>query len=191
MSRKTKNRLGAVAALAAATAIIAPAAYAGCGVSDLKAPAAWRSASVDSANPALMRVDMRDVSIVGLWDTSFYVGATRIDFGYQQWHGDGTELLNSGSRAPSTQNFCMGVWSRNSLYGYHLNHFALAYDPAAVTKANPSGFVARVNIKEDVTLDPTGSSFGGTFTIDAYNPVNGALINHVGGRVTGRRITAN
>ena len=49
-------------------------------------------------------------SIVGMWSFNMTPTAGPGDFGYQQWHSDGTELMNSGGRAPATQNFCMGVW---------------------------------------------------------------------------------
>src|SRR3982074_1334258 len=56
--------------------------------------------------------------IVGLWKFKFVSkdspgipdGAV-IDEGYVTWHSDGTEIMNSG-RAPSTGNFCMGVWKK-------------------------------------------------------------------------------
>jgi len=55
-----------------------------------------------------------DLAIVGFWKVTFVAqgnpgipdGAV-IDFGYAQWHGDGTEILNS-SRPPATGNFCLG-----------------------------------------------------------------------------------
>jgi hypothetical protein len=81
---------------------------------------------LDSVSAASVTRDLnfasafRPASIVGMWDTQFISegnttltppipdGAV-IDFGYVQWHGEGTELFNSGSRAPATQNFCMGA----------------------------------------------------------------------------------
>src|ERR1035438_8831624 len=79
------------------------------------------------------------VSIVGMWNIQFIsMGNTmhtpgipdgaQIDFGYGQWHSDGTEFFNSGGRAPATQNFCLGVWQQTGRYTYVLNHFALSYD---------------------------------------------------------------
>lgn len=103
-------------------------------------------------------------SIVGMWSFKMTVGSATADFGYQQWHSDGTELMNSGGRAPASQNYCMGVWRQTGPARYHLNHLALSYDPAT------GNLNARVNIKEDVVLDPTGSSYSGTFSIDVYDP---------------------
>jgi hypothetical protein len=141
--------------------------------------------SSDQANPLLMHVVNQGASsIVGMWSVSFFAGGDMIDFGYQVWHGDGTEFTNSGGRAPSTQNFCLGVWAQTGAFTYKLNHFALSYDPSG-------NFNARVNIKEDVVVDPKGNSFAGPFTIDVYDPKSGALLQHVGGRIVGQRVTVN
>jgi hypothetical protein len=34
--------------------------------------------------------------------------ATGIDWGFQQWHSDGTEITNSGGQLPATGNFSTG-----------------------------------------------------------------------------------
>jgi hypothetical protein len=119
-------------------------------------------------------------SIVGMWNfqlvsegntahhPSIPDGAV-IDFGYSQWHSDGTKILNSGGRAPATENFCLGVWGKTGHLAFELNHFALSYD--AVT-----GMLnAKANIREQVTLSPSGDLYSGTFTIDVYDPKE----NHV------------
>ena len=122
-------------------------------------------------------------SVVGMWSVQFLVGGAQFDFGFQQWHSDGTEILNSGSRAPSTENFCLGVWSQVAPFHYRLNHIALSYDTAG-------NMNARVNIKEDVTLDPRGNEFSGPFTLDVYGPNGGgSILQHVAGRVVGKRVT--
>src|SRR5580704_2977875 len=36
-----------------------------------------------------------------------------LQFGYAQFHSDGTEFYNSGGFAPATQNYCLGVVGRN------------------------------------------------------------------------------
>jgi len=33
----------------------------------------------------------------------------QLDFGYTQWHSDGTELMNSGGHAANTGNFCVSA----------------------------------------------------------------------------------
>ena len=123
-------------------------------------------------------------SIVGMWSFRQTAGGQLVDFGYQQWHSDGTELLNSGGRAPATENFCMGTWSQPSPGHYHLNHMALSYDTSGVLNA-------KVTIKEDVVLSATGMNFSGTFSIDVRDPNSNALLQHVAGQVTGERILPN
>jgi hypothetical protein len=180
--RKSMMGLAAFAALAVA----APAAWAGCGDTSAVAPASWHP---DQPEGRLTRVELRDNadhdnSIVGLWSVQFFAGGNMIDFGYAAWHRDGTEIMNSGGRAPSTQNFCLGVWAKTGPFNYKLNHFALSYDPSGTLNG-------RVNIKEDVVLDAKGDQFNGAFTIDVYDPNTNAVLQHVGGRIVGRRITVN
>jgi len=123
--------------------------------------------------------------IVGMWSFRMISGGQTADFGYQQWHSDGTELMNSGGRAPATENFCMGVWRQVAPSKYHLNHLALSYDASSGT------LNARVNIKEDVTLDASGTSYSGTFTIDVYDPNGTTVVARQSGQVTAQRVPAN
>jgi hypothetical protein len=173
---------GSILGLAAfgALATAAPAAWAGCGAPSVE-PASWRS---DQAEGLLIRTNNGVNSIVGMWNVQFFVGSNMIDFGYAQWHSDGTEIMNSGGRAPATQNFCMGVWEQTGPLSYKLNHFALSYDPSGTLNA-------KVNIKEDVTVDNRGNDFGGAFTIDVYDPNTNAPLQHVAGRIVGHRVTVN
>jgi hypothetical protein len=120
-------------------------------------------------------------SIVGMWSFRQTAGGNMVDFGFQQWHSDGTEFMNSGTRAPATQNYCMGVWSQRSPGHYHLNHLAISYDSSGVQNAN-------VTITEDVALAATGMSYNGTFSIDVRDPSSNALLQHVAGQVTAQRI---
>ena len=142
------------------------------------------------------RIILGGPSIVGMWEMTFVSqnnlahnppipdGAV-IDFGYSQWHSDGTEFLNSGARAPATQNYCLGVWQQTGRFTYVLNHFALSYD------ASSGALNGKVNIREEGTLDRGGSTYAGTFTIDVYDPTGTTHVDHVGGQVTGTRVTVN
>jgi hypothetical protein len=183
MRTSVRNAVAALAALAGAAAI-APAAWAGCGAG-LAQDAAWRPAT-DGA-PVLTQVADATPSIVGLWSFEFHApgDAGLVDFGYTEWHADGTEIMNSGGRAPATENFCLGVWSQTGPRTYALNHWALSYD-AGTGKLN-----ARVNIRETVTVNTAGNFYGGPFTIDVMDPKSGAVLQHVAGTAYGRRITAN
>ena len=134
-------------------------------------------------------------SIVGLWKVQFVSkgnsthnppipdGAV-VDFGYTQWHSDGTEILNSGGRAPASENFCLGVWGRTGAVTYTLNHFALSYDPAT------GALNGNVNIREDVILSASGNKYTGTFTIDVFDP-KGNHVDHIAGQITGIRLTVD
>lgn len=137
-----------------------------------------------SAAMLLHRADFDNRTIVGMWAFTMTPTAGPGDFGFQQWHSDGTELMNSGGRAPAAENFCMGVW-RQVGNRYHLNHLALSYDPGS------GQLNARVNIKEDVMLDPSGNSYSGTFTLDVYDPTGTTQVAHQQGQVTAQRVRAN
>jgi hypothetical protein len=143
------------------------------------------SAQAEQGSQFFHQADLPIHSIVGLWSFTMTPTAGPGDFGFQQWHSDGTELMNSGGRAPASENFCMGVWRQVAPLRYHLNHYALSYDPTAGT------INARVIIKEDVTLSPTGNSYSGSFTLDVYDPSGTTAVAHQNGQVTAQRITAN
>jgi hypothetical protein len=135
------------------------------------------------------------VSIVGMWSIQFISegntahspgipdGAV-IDFGYVQWHSDGTELMNSGGRAPATENFCMGVWQQTGPSTYVLNHFALSYD------ATTGLLNGKANIAETITLSPGGTKYSGTFTITEFD-TNGNEVDSVTGQIAADRITVD
>jgi hypothetical protein len=179
----TIRRILTGAAVLALASALAPAAWAGCGdnVLKLKKHASWTSDSQD--NPLLMQVNLAAPSIVGMWSVTLTAGGGPFDWGYQVWHDDGTEIMNSGSRAPATENFCLGVWAQTGPFSYKLNHFALSYDTSGTLNA-------KVNIKEDVVVDPKANGFSGPFTADVYSPT-GSLLQHVAGRIVGQRVTVN
>jgi hypothetical protein len=129
--------------------------------------------------------------IVGFWHVKFVSegsqgipDGTEIDAGYSQWHSDGTEIMNSGGRSPITGDFCLGVWKSLGNGQYKLNHFAAAWDSTG------SNLIGPANIKEAITLEPSGSKFAGTFTIDQYDEAGNNLA-HVQGNITGTRISVD
>jgi hypothetical protein len=136
-----------------------------------------------------------EASIVGMWKIQFIAAGNSarnppipdgavIDFGYTQLHSDGTEILNSGAHSPSTQNFCLGVWGKTGFLAYELNHFALSYDSLT------GGLMNYVNIREQLTLSPSGDMYTGTFTIDVYD-TNQNHVDHIAGNITATRITVD
>ena len=191
MFTSTRGLFISVAALVAAVSA-APAAQAGCGgAAAVKQPSVWQAAPGDRAD-LLTRVDYNNAgpafgraAIVGLWSFSFAAGGAQIDWGYTEWHSDGTEITNSGGHSPASGNFCLGVWRQSGPNTFHLKHFPLGYDPS-------TGLLAvKVILTEDVTVDRTGNNFAGPFTEDIYDPTGVTLLQHVAGTVTGHRVEPN
>ena len=146
--------------------------------------AATEKASDDSPTTA---------SIVGLWkiqliskgntahNPSIPDGAL-IDFGFTQWHSDGTEIQNSAG-VPGG-GFCLGTWVQTGFLGFELNHFPIAFDPTTGKVAN------YINLREQVTLAPDGTFYTGTFTENIYDPT-GKQVDHLVGTISGNRITVD
>jgi hypothetical protein len=173
-----------------ALAIAAPSAWAGCAADVSKSPAKFE-AGKDGA--LLIRV-ANGPPIVGLWSVTLTANGATVDTGYSEWHADGTEIMNSAGHPASGGNFCLGVWAQMGGNTYHLNHYALAYDPTQWNSpgdANhaPGGLFAKINLIEDVALAPNGNTFTGHFTQQAYDPVTNAKMgNPLVGNITGIRI---
>ena len=127
-----------------------------------------------------------EAPIVGLWsfkmvakDSPGIPDGTPIDAGFAQWHGDGTEIMNS-SRPPATSNFCLGTWEQVGHRTYKLNHFAIS--------SNLDGTpIGPARIREEVTLDDDADRFTGNFSIDQYDKT-GKLLMHVQGEISAKRI---
>lgn len=133
--------------------------------------------------------------IVGLWKFTFTAegnapplppDGTVLDAGFQTWHIDNTELMNSG-RPAATGDFCMGVWRQGSGV-YTLNHFAMAWNPPGT---DPSDFAGIANIRAQVKLSRDGNSFSGTETLDQYQPDGVTLAVHLTGTITATRVTTD
>jgi len=181
MSNKLRFSIRASAVLFGLGAVTYASSAMACGDDVKFQPASWQG----EQNGKLFHLAQANHSIVGMWSFTMTPTAGPGDFGYQQWHSDGTELMNSGGRAPASENFCMGVWKQTGLSRYHLNHYALSYDPSSGT------INARVIIKEDVTLNSTGNSYSGSFTLDVYDPTGTTAVAHQNGQVTAQRVSAN
>jgi hypothetical protein len=128
--------------------------------------------------------------ISGLWKVQFIArnnpgipDGVVLDKGISEWHSDKTEILNSGTRPPVTQSFCLGVWEKVGPRHYKLNHFAIAYD-------TNNTLVGPANIREDVLLSSNGQVYAGKLTIDQYD-TTGNVLAHVEGNVIGNRINVN
>jgi hypothetical protein len=187
--------------------LFASNAVAGCGdLASLQGPFEFPQTSLEpraltaSAQPSEAKDSsgysrFNTASIVGLWkvqllskgngahNPSIPDGAL-IDFGYTQWHSDGTEILNSGGHSAASGNFCLGVWGQSGFLTFVLNHFPIAYDPTS------GGLVNYIDLREQDTLSPSGDSYTGTFTLDVYTPA-GTKVDHVAGTVVATRLTVD
>ena len=195
--RKYVNRSWSMTGSATvALALTAFAAYAtaGCGIM----PGNFYAANADwvsSMTPAVYRPmtafaaaadqpQPQGADIVGMWRIKFVAknsppipDGTVVDAGFSQWHSDGTEIMNS-SKPPATQNFCLGVWKKIGPSTFKLLHKALGFDLAG-------NLLGEFTIREEVTVDRTGQSFSGTFTIT--DPTG----HTVAGEVLAERITVD
>lgn len=170
-------------------------------IAAMAAGAAPAAASVPGKQAGMSAINLGFVitpPIVGMWKFAFTAqgnGAsgppdgTPIDAGFQTWHIDRTELMNSG-RPPATGSFCQGVWEQVSWGTYSLNHWALSWDFDPTT-GKPTVFVGPTNIQERVTVSQDGGSFAGTFSLTQYAPDGVTVEGGVKGVVNATRVTVN
>jgi len=183
------------------SALFVSSAFAGCGdLSSFEGPFEFARPSTD-ARPLGPLAEAENASarggsgasIFGMWEfqliskgntghnPSIPDGAL-IDFGFTQWHSDGTEIQNSAG-VPGG-GFCLGVWGQTGFLTFELNHFPIAFNATTGAVAN------YINIREQVTLSPSGDSYTGTFTENIYDP-KGNQVDHLAGIVTATRITVD
>jgi hypothetical protein len=180
-------------------AMCAPKAFAGCGDLNLRGPFEFPERALEAGPLAAVATEkasdasLTTASIVGMWkvqliskgntghNPSIPDGAL-IDFGFTQWHSDGTEIQNSAG-VPGG-GFCLGTWVQTGFLGFELNHFPIAFDPTTGKVAN------YINLKEQVTLSADGTSFTGTFTENIYDPT-GKQVDHLMGTIEGQHITVD
>jgi len=182
---------------------IAPAAMAQCGLPNKTIkPSNWRP-QYGATTPQLVLAALDGYNdhepIVGMWHVVFTAqtqngdaipvpGGVVIDNSVVVWHGDGTEIMNSG-RPAQDGNFCMGVWAKTGTSRYKLNHFALGNDTANAPGGigNPAG---PTQIAETIYLGADANSYHGRFVLDAYDP-SGNNTAHIIGVITATRITVS
>jgi len=127
--------------------------------------------------------DSSEIPITGLWKVVLVSGGATVDVGFEQWHSDGTEMLND-TPPPASGNVCLGTWEKTGPRTYSLVHPAFNFDSTGTVVV--SIFIERMQ----VMIAPDGNSFTGAFTWDSYDfsghPLPGT---HLAGVVTGTRIT--
>jgi hypothetical protein len=171
--------------------LFASQASAGCG--DLSGLNGLFTFAQPAARPLAEARTGSGASIVGFWKVQLISAGNAthspsipdgalIDFGYTQWHSDGTEIQNSAG-VPGG-GFCLGVWGQTGYLTFELNHFPIAF-------ASPTGGVANyINIREQVTLSPSGDGYTGTFTENVYDS-KGNQVDHLTGNVVATRMTVD
>ena len=186
--------------------LLVPAASA-CALSDQPTPSARLQLMQDSQDPrelvssASLGLELsnlasgRSPSIVGMWSFQFIsmgntthnpsiADGTELNWGYNQFHSDETEILNAGARSPAQQNFCLGVWQKTGDFTYQVNHFALNYN------ATTGALVGKIIVVEMVTVSPGGTAFSGTFVETVFDTM-GNQTDHLTGQVMAQRITVD
>jgi hypothetical protein len=125
-------------------------------------------------------------SIVGLWHVFFVSGGQPFDEGFDEWHSDGTEVLND-TAPPQPANgagtVCLGVYKRIAPATYKLRHPFWSFD----ANGNLAGSGV---ILETVTVDEGGDNYHGSFTFDQFN-LSGNLIFEATGELNAKRITVD
>jgi hypothetical protein len=172
--------------------VLAPNANAGCADGPLKGllnsqgpssmkPVSYRLTS--ASGPSNDNPQPAGSDIVGMWQFTFLVNGDRFDWGFTQFHSDGTEITNSALRAPATGNICMGVWKKTGPSTYKVTHRALSYDPGGT-------LLGLAIIGEEIRVDKNGQAYSGSFILDAFD-VLGHNVAHVAGNITATRVTVD
>jgi hypothetical protein len=120
-------------------------------------------------------------TLVGLWDLQFISDGQLVDEGFDQYHDDGTEILND-TPPPATGNVCLGVYAQTGKRTFHLKHPSWIYDQTNTT------VIGRATILEDITVDPSGNTFSGSFTIQLRDLTGNPLGPDLTGQLKADRI---
>jgi hypothetical protein len=170
-SGSSRITLAALVMAGVTTLGLSGVSHAGCAPTPLEAAPAPGGAA-DANLGTFLRTDYREPrAIVGLWKFEMLskstpthknpmTNGTLIDFGTASWHADGTELQTSGFRNPSDGDVCQGVWQQVGPSTFTLNHYALAWTNGSYT--------GPANIRAQVTVNPAGDRYTGTFTTVVY-----------------------
>lgn len=183
---KNFAKLAAVSGALVLAMIWVPGTHAQCPI--YRPSAIHGNLHLPSGQAVLQRVAFDDQqddepSIVGFWHIRLMIGPNEIAFGNEQWHSDGTELINDGIHPPFTGNICLGVWKKVGERHYKLNHRGIAWNASGTALQEVDVILM------DVTLSADGNSYSGTFSISPFDPSGNSLGGPVAGTVSGTRIT--
>jgi hypothetical protein len=128
-----------------------------------------------------------DVSIVGFWHVLFLTsGDITFDEGFDQWHGDGLEILNDNAPpapANGTGNVCLGVYKKTGPRTYKSKHPAWIFDATGT-------LVGTTVILETLIVDRSGNHYSGSFEWINYD-LKGKVTLDVTGELKADRITVD
>jgi len=125
-----------------------------------------------------------DASIVGFWHVLFISGGQVFDEGYDQWHSDGTEILNDNALpqpANGSGTICLGVYKKIGPLTYKLKHPFWSFD-ATGTLVGTGVFL------ETPTVDQSGNHYTGPFEAITYD-LKGNVTSDTKGELKAERIT--
>jgi len=169
--------------------LLAPEAFAACGSSVAKTGVA--AARLIAPNALKLSATSQEGggsnSIVGLWNTTFLIGAGPgiYDQGFEQWHSDGTELNLDNAVPPILGNVCVGVYTQVGPRTYKLRHVTWNWD----LSGNLTGTFLLIMT---VQVDPHGDTFAGTYVTDSFDLAGNVIpAFHAEGVVSGTRITVD
>jgi hypothetical protein len=170
------------ATLAAASVVEARAACTVPGPSKLSALTGANKLARPGIAPALAAAAQSGNSngggpIVGQWQVVMTAspgtpGEFIFDFGFQQFHSDGTELMISGGVPPTIGNVCIGVWERQAGGAIHLRHMTWNWAGNEVLGDPPTGYFL---LEVTVRTNSQGTAYSGTWKTASFDLGAGPL----------------
>jgi hypothetical protein len=111
--------------------------------------------------------------IVGLWQNVMTASEGFVfDFGFQQFHADGTELMISGGVPPTIGNVCIGTWERAAGGVIKLVHVTWNWAGDEVIGDLPTGYFW---LEVTLRTNDRGTAYTGTFYTASFNLGTGPL----------------
>jgi hypothetical protein len=115
--------------------------------------------------------------IVGMWQNvmTAFPGTPDefvFDFGFQQFHADGTEVMTSGGVPPTIGNFCMGTWEAEPGGTIRLLHVGWNFAGNEVFGDLPTGYFF---LEVALRTNSRGTTYTGRFRAASYDLGSGPL----------------
>lgn len=115
--------------------------------------------------------------IVGQWQVvmTAFPGTNNefvFDFGFQQFHPDGTELMISGGVPPTIGNVCIGAWEREAGGVIRLRHMTWNWAGNEVLGDLPTGYFL---LEVALRTNALGTAYAGTWRAASYDLGAGPL----------------